>query len=624
MRNQILFVLSTLAILMHPLSLSAQNSFSLSLDADSAAGDQAVTSVTVSADEVVAIQIFGTDIQNASGVSVRFEYDATQVSYDGFDASTVLPSAQVLTEQGSAFVEIGIVSFGGQATVNSGLIGTIRFRTLAAFSGSAIRLVRGELARGGQSQTVSLNLRVELQLQGDLLIPDFDGDSRVGFSDFVLFGGQYGSRQGDGTYEAKYDLDSNGVIGFSDFVIFGSSYGKEISTAIPDANLRAVIEDRLGKSSGAPITREEMATLTELKASNADIRDLTGLEFATSLTELSLGNNSISDISVLSGLINLESLGLGNNSISDLSPLSGLTNLESLGLQNNNISNVSALSGLTNLTWLHLGFGSVDGAVVNNNSISDLSPLSNLTSLTKLFLDNNNISDVSHLSNLTSLTELLLFANSISDISALSGLTRLEVLWIFDNNISDVSHLSGLTNLEKLWIGNNISDVSPLSGLTSLIVLHLSSNNISDVSALSNLTSLTRLHIGSNSISDVSHLSGLANLKRLSLSNNSISDVSDLSGLTSLEQLYLDNNSISDIAPLVSNTGLGSGDYINMWNNPLSDTSLNTHIPALRDRGINVQYGTSKSAVEQDILRGIMELLEGKEWEAGDYIYRGR
>ncbi len=602
MRNQILFVLSTLAILMHPLSLSAQNSFSLSLDVDSAAGDQAVTSVTVSADEVVAIQIFGTDIQNASGVSVRFEYDATQVSYDGFDASTVLPSAQVLTEQGSAFVEIGIVSFGGQATVNSGLIGTIRFRTLAAFSGSAIRLVRGELARGGQSQTVSLNLRVELQLQGDLLIPDFDGDSRVGFSDFVLFGGQYGSRQGDGTYEAKYDLDSNGVIGFSDFVIFGSSYGKEISTAIPDANLRAVIEDRLGKSSGAPITREEMATLTELKASNADIRDLTGLEFATSLTELSLGNNSISDISVLSGLINLESL----------------------GLQNNNISNVSALSGLTNLTWLHLGFGSVDGAVVNNNSISDLSPLSNLTSLTKLFLDNNNISDVSHLSNLTSLTELLLFANSISDISALSGLTRLEVLWIFDNNISDVSHLSGLTNLEKLWIGNNISDVSPLSGLTSLIVLHLSSNNISDVSALSNLTSLTRLHIGSNSISDVSHLSGLANLKRLYLDNNSISDVSDLSGLTSLEQLYLDNNSISDIAPLVSNTGLGSGDYINMWNNPLSDTSLNTHIPALRNRGVNVQYGTSKSAVEQDILRGMMELLEGKEWEAGDYIYRGR
>ena len=43
MRNLILSTLSTLALLMYPLSLSAQNSFSVSLDINGAAGDQDVT-----------------------------------------------------------------------------------------------------------------------------------------------------------------------------------------------------------------------------------------------------------------------------------------------------------------------------------------------------------------------------------------------------------------------------------------------------------------------------------------------------------------------------------------------------------------------------------------------------
>ncbi len=68
--------------------IAAQNSFSLSLDANSAAGDQAVTSVNTSADQVVAIQVFGSSIQNASGFGLRFEYDASQVTYQGFDVGS--------------------------------------------------------------------------------------------------------------------------------------------------------------------------------------------------------------------------------------------------------------------------------------------------------------------------------------------------------------------------------------------------------------------------------------------------------------------------------------------------------------------------------------------------------
>ena len=165
MRNLILSILSILALLMYPLSLSAQNSFSISLDINGAAGDQAVTSLNVSADQVITIQIFGKDIQNANGLAARFEYDASQVTYDGFYAGDVLPNAQALPEQGTnpAFVEIGIASLGGQATANNGLVGTVRFRATAAFSGTTIRLVRAELSRGGRFEAIMPNISIALQ-----------------------------------------------------------------------------------------------------------------------------------------------------------------------------------------------------------------------------------------------------------------------------------------------------------------------------------------------------------------------------------------------------------------------------------------------------------------------------
>ena len=142
---------------------------------------------------------------------------------------------------------------------------------------------------------------------------DFDGDGLVSFSDFLAFVSHFGSRQGDEKYEARFDLDSDGVIEFSDFLLFISSFGKEVPPSpkvdIPDANLRAVVEDSLGKESDAPITQKEMASLTRLDASNSNIRDLTGLEFATHLTGLDLGvarmawryvnSNRISDLSPL-------------------------------------------------------------------------------------------------------------------------------------------------------------------------------------------------------------------------------------------------------------------------------------------------------------------------------------
>ena len=260
---------------------------------------------------------------------------------------------------------------------------------------------------------------------------------------------------------------------------------------IPDPNLRAAVEAKLGKAAGATITVDDMVTLTELDGHDAGISNLIGLEFATNLIVLYLWDNLISDIS----------------------PLADLTKLEKLGLNKNLISDISPLARLTQVRWLRL----------QDNSISDISPLASLIGL----------------------QDLAIYLNSISDLSPLAGLTGLKALDFGDNLASDLSPLAGLINLEGLHIsGQPISDLSPLSGLTKLTIL--------------------------------------------GIFRTPISDLSPLAGLTNLKRLNLRYNSISDLSPLVANTGLGDGDAIVIYGNPLSDISINTHIPTLRNRGVTV------------------------------------
>ena len=236
--------------------------------------------------------------------------------------------------------------------------------------------------------------------------------------------------------------------------------GADGQVSIPDANLRAAIAAALDKARGATITKGEMTTLTGLEARHADIRDLTGLEFATNLTSLDLYYNNISDVSPLSGLTNLWWLSLIGNNITDISPLFGLTNLTDLQLiGNTEITDVSPLSGLTNLELLTFG----------DTEITDISALSGLTNLTLLEIPLNNITDISALSGLTNLGWLSLWGNNITDISPLGGLTNLYSLVLSNNNITDVSSLSGLTNLTWLGLGHlDLMDISPLGGLTNL------------------------------------------------------------------------------------------------------------------------------------------------------------
>jgi len=341
---------------------------------------------------------------------------------------------------------------------------------------------------------------------------------------------------------------------------------------IPDSNLEAVIRETIGKPEG-DITDIDLQGISKLDGTSRDIANLTGLEYCINLQYLELHQNQISNISAVSGLTKLVRLWLSYNQISDISAVSGLTNLTDLNLIDNQISDISAVSGLA-------------------------------TELTRLELGSNQISDISYLANLTNLTWLTLNANQISDgdISVLSGLTKLESLTLGGNQpqIIDISALSGLTKLQVLSLdGNQISDISDLAGMTNLQNLNLGWNQIINISALSGLTNLQALELQGNSISDISALDELINLQQLYLGGNQISDISALSGLTNLQQLYIHQNQINDIQPLVDNSGIGSGDYVSLYNNPLNYTSQETLIPTLEGRGVTVDY-RAKAVVTLD------------------------
>ena len=266
---------------------------------------------------------------------------------------------------------------------------------------------------------------------------------------------------------------------------------------VPDTGLRAAINEALDKAPNAAITAAEMATLRNFEAHNADISELTGLEFATNLEDIRCNNNLISDLSALEGLIKLRVVEFRENVISDLSPLANLINLE----------------------WV----------IVNHNLVSDLSPLANLVNLHGL-----EISD-----------------NVISDLSPIAGLIRLERIWMSENPIGDLSPLTGLISLRyfRSW-GTPILNLPALKELPKLRVIDICGGDLSDLSVLEGFTTLRELYLAGNEISDISPLASLTGLTRLNLENNQISDVSPLASLSNLVWIELNNNEIVDFSPL--------------------------------------------------------------------------
>ena len=156
-------------------------------------------------------------------------------------------------------------------------------------------------------------------------------------------------------------------------------------------------------------------------------------------------------------------------------------------------------------------------------------------------------------------------------------------------DLARVTHLKVVRTFDD---GDAISGLSRLADCVNLQMLDLSSIGISglELSLLSKLKSLQELYLQNNPISFLYGLGILTKLRRLNLTSNLICDIFPLQQFVQLEYLNLAQNKITDIEPLVNNVGLSQGDTVIVEDNPLSQVSVEQHIPALEARGVIVKW----------------------------------
>ena len=155
------------------------------------------------------------------GVQITFDFKAEELKLDKVENSAFL----------FAIPEPTGVNFAGTAPVTlpgSGFIGRAEFSTVADVTGQEFTLGIKAVTLAESAASLDVVTTADVISFNATSSPDFDGDGTVGFSDFLQFAGQYGARQGDGQYEARYDLDGDGAISFSDFLAFASSYGTQV------------------------------------------------------------------------------------------------------------------------------------------------------------------------------------------------------------------------------------------------------------------------------------------------------------------------------------------------------------------------------------------------------------
>ena len=173
----------------------------------------------------------------------------------------------------------------------------------------------------------------------------------------------------------------------------------------------------------------------------------------------------------------------------------------------------------------------------------------------------------------------------ISELEKMTSLNMASGLYVAD--LSGMEHLANLTDFDLSQ--NKTIDISPLATLTNITTLNLSQNDIVDISALATLTNLTDLNLQANQISDISALASLTNLTKLILTSNNINDLSPLASLTNLTLIEFSKNNITDLSPLLE-IGLGEGDTIRLWGEPLDANSIEVIIPQLEAAGVKVQF----------------------------------
>lgn len=255
--------------------------------------------------------------------------------------------------------------------------------------------------------------------------------------------------------ETSYDIEVQAYD--SDGELVASAETTETTESAPtgpvvkfkDSALRDVIKEQLGLI--RDVRASDMERLQDLFLADMDIKDLTGLEYASNLMFVYLINNeSELDLSPLSGLSSLADLHIENTKLKSYEKIAEIESLDSLSIRNNQLKDLSFLKGMEQLNYLDL----------SHNKIHDISVLSNLNELEGLVLNENQIE---HLG-VEGLEGLLTLEMSKNPLKDLTGLERFESLETVTLERTDLTNIDELLDLEALSLvslyGINTLDLS--------------------------------------------------------------------------------------------------------------------------------------------------------------------
>ncbi|MGA1196664.1 MAG: cohesin domain-containing protein, partial [Candidatus Latescibacterota bacterium] len=204
------------------------------IDGDATPGLQAARRVVdVNVGDVISVEVYGRGISGASGFSAILSYDKAQLSFEGFDATQIIPGFTGLRLDAGGTVEIGGASVTGTSGSAEGRLGVLRFKVLRGFTGTtSIELVGGRLTLGADitNYTSDLILSVSGIAGGGPLVktPDFNGNGVVDFPDFLMFASAFGKKVGDVGFLEALDLNDSGAVDFPDFLSFAQQFGKSV------------------------------------------------------------------------------------------------------------------------------------------------------------------------------------------------------------------------------------------------------------------------------------------------------------------------------------------------------------------------------------------------------------
>ena len=146
-----------------------------------------------------------------------------------------------------------------------------------------------------------------------------------------------------------------------------------VVVTIPDANLRACLNQVLGQPAGATLTDAQIGAIPSANCSFRNITDPTGWQYLVSASFISLqGNKLTGTLNVPAQLTKLQTLHVANDQLTALTLTSGLSQLDDVFATNNQLSTVTVAPNLSGLT--HLNFA--------NNRLANLGGLAFLPATT--------------------------------------------------------------------------------------------------------------------------------------------------------------------------------------------------------------------------------------------------